>query len=133
MEWDCGCGRRCPEGEAGRWEQQRGAFSSRFHHDFCGLITISSRFPSQDSAGEPRPRSPSAHEVGWYYQGGQGETRGPEPLANMQSWFVHGYLPTGTMLRRGEMGDFKDVSEFLEITSAADTVDEGDEGEEEED
>ena len=58
---------------------------------------------------EPEPEQPESDE--WYYQGNSGETRGPEPLSNMQSWREHEYLPAGTLVRNGLQGAFRDVQE----------------------
>jgi hypothetical protein len=57
-------------------------------------------------------------DPGWYYQGKDGETQGPQPLENMQQWFEHGDLPAGVLVRRGLEGDFEDVIEFREICDA---------------
>ena len=71
--------------------------------------------PAPPPAPEPEP----AVTV-WYYNGRDGETQGPQELTNMQQWYDHGYLPEGTMVRKGETGEFKDAQEFREITGGED-------------
>eukprot|EP01043_Picozoa_sp_COSAG02_P083757 COSAG02_NODE_21716_length_777_cov_1.892330_1_plen_134_part_10 len=65
--------------------------------------------------GETRWDKPVVDTDGWYYQGEEGEARGPQGLESMRSWFEHGYFPAGTMVRKGGSGTFKDVYEFPEI------------------
>ena len=56
---------------------------------------------------------------GWFYQGQEGEERGPHPLESMRAWYEHGYFPEGTMVRAGSSGPFREVRGFPEICGSA--------------
>ena len=56
---------------------------------------------------------------GWFYEGREGEERGPHPLESMRAWYEHGYFPEGTMVRTGSSGPFREVHNFPEICGGA--------------
>ena len=60
---------------------------------------------------------PAKDAKGWYYQGMEGQVYGPQALASMQAWFLHGQLPRGTMVRHGEHGSFRELRQIAHVSA----------------
>eukprot|EP01052_Picozoa_sp_SAG31_P031896 SAG31_NODE_3433_length_4277_cov_11.720747_1_plen_420_part_00 len=86
--------------ENARTALSRNAMVDRGHGVRCGTADS-----TEDGAAAEIPQwkraadaAAAAMRVHFYYVDAQGQQQGPHPLAHMQTWYIQGQLPTGTMV-----------------------------------
>jgi hypothetical protein len=65
-----------------------------------------------------QPKKVAKVEPQWHYQDKAGQTQGPFALGNMQDWFVQGFLPVETKVKRGDDAAFFELGRSVEIAGS---------------